>query len=182
MYNGLEKQKQLKLRKIFQAIAVKTNDLADEYSEIFPLKDDPYVKCLENPENCDEVFESLEDIEETKNISAHPVHILDSNGQTNPSALIPFCLVGDKLIGEIADGFSQPVCNIFTPKMFEGQLCYSVNLNKIEPRPEFGNGPDKGLTLLVDLNEERSVESAFTLTTKGMQAKYTKFQNEILYI
>ena len=52
MYNGLERQKQLKLRKIFQATAAKTNDLADEYSEIFPLKDDLYVKCLENPENC----------------------------------------------------------------------------------------------------------------------------------
>ena len=36
----------------------------------------------------------------------------------------------DEKVGETVANFSQPVCNIFNPRLFEGQLCYSTKLSR----------------------------------------------------
>ena len=49
----------------------------------------------------------------------HPVHLVNSaEGNLSTSAFIPFCaFAGDMaLVGQLVDGFSLPVCNIFHPR------------------------------------------------------------------
>ena len=60
-------------------------------------------------------------------ISNHPVHIIDENGEMSPSSFIPFCQIGDRVLGVKRDDFPIPVCNIFRPKIFNDQL-YKVRV------------------------------------------------------
>ena len=64
--------------------------------------------------------------------------------------------------------FSQPFCTAFHPKIFEGQVCYTINLDKMDPQLKFNSGIDNGLELLLDFNDERSVGSIYSSTTKGI--------------
>ena len=42
-------------------------------------------------------------------------------------------------------------------EMFEGQKCYSIDINKLDPPVKFDGGVDTGLELVIDLNEEKSI-------------------------
>merc|ERR1712045_955563 len=59
--------------------------------------------CLHNG-NCGELEKYNEGIE-TKpimmDVSSHPVHIVNEEGELNPSALIPFCQIGGNYFGEL---------------------------------------------------------------------------------
>ena len=119
-----------------------------------------------------ESYKALDSIPLIKEISNHPVHIINVNGELNPSAFIPFCRVGDHVLGETIRNFSQPVCNVFKPKVFEGQLCYSINWDLLDPQPMIGSGPSNGLTLLLDYNEERSIGTIYNTGATGMKKNY----------
>ena len=89
--------------------------------------------------------------------SNHPVHLADKEGKiVSPTALIPFCEFGGNMsvMGVRIDGFQDPVCASFRPKVFRNQLCYEVNPNEYESKLEDG-GDTLGLTLLVNVNEDR---------------------------
>ena len=88
----------------------------------------------------------------------HPVHILDLSKNFTPSAFIPFCSYGDNMevVGEKIDRFPIPVCNKFVKTTLNGQVCYSIDINKINRERQFSMDSHKiGLKLLVDHNEAR---------------------------
>ena len=87
-------------------------------------------------------------------ISNHPVHVLEENGDLSPSSFIPFCQLGDKVLGIKIPQFPIPVCNIFRPKILNDQLCYEVDLNQFKESFS-ASSLKKGLTLFIDNNEDR---------------------------
>ena len=64
-------------------------------------------KCLTQVED---VFKAY--IEE---LSSHPVHIRNKEGNFMPSSLVPFCGFGADMFsfGEIVDNFTYPICTAF---------------------------------------------------------------------
>ena len=84
----------------------------------------------------------------------HPPHL-----RTNwSSAFIPFCAYKTDL--SIKDnslammGINFPLCSSFLPTILEGQLCYKLKLNKTS-----GQGKRNELMLLLDYNEDRSLQT-----------------------
>ena len=73
------------------------------------------------------------------------------------SALIPFCAYETKLNfskdSEALEGTGFPLCSSFLPTVLEGQLCYSLALNKTS-----GKGKENEMMLLLDNNEDRSLQ------------------------
>ena len=51
------------------------------------------------------------------------------------------------------NGTNIALCSVFVPTILEGQLCYKLTLNKKSKR-----GKKNGLMLLLDYNEERSLQ------------------------
>ena len=88
-------------------------------------------------------------------VSNHPVHILNEKGNFSPSSFIPFCYFGDTFIGVSIQEFEIPVCNIFRPRIYLDQLCYETNLQELKDSQKIGKQLEKGLTLILDYNEER---------------------------
>ena len=87
------------------------------------------------------------------NVISHPAHLKSLNGKFSPSALIPYCAFKSNLTMEREDthpNLSYPICTSFVPDILEGQLCYTITLNKIG-----GKGKRNGLMFLVDLNRRR---------------------------
>ena len=50
-------------------------------------------------------------------------------------------------------GITYPLCSSFQPTMLEGQLCYKLTLNETS-----GQGKENELVLLLDYNEDRSLQ------------------------
>ena len=88
-------------------------------------------------------------------VSNHPVHILNNERKFSPSSFIPFCYFGEKFIGAKIQEFEIPVCNIFKPRIYLDQLCYETNLQDLKDSQKIGKQLEKGLTLILDYNEER---------------------------
>ena len=88
-------------------------------------------------------------------VSNHPVHILNDEGKFSPSSFIPFCSFGEEFIGARTQEFETPVCNIFRPRIYLNQLCYETNLQDLKDSQKIGKQLEKGLTLILDYNEER---------------------------
>ena len=73
----------------------------------------------------------------------------------SPSSFIPFCYFGEEFIGARIQEFEIPVCNIFKPRIYLDQLCYETNLQELKDSQKIGKQLEKGLTLILDYNEER---------------------------
>ena len=85
----------------------------------------------------------------------NPPHMLDKEGKIIPSALIPFCTFDSDIKGKFMTNFSFPVCDLFDPVVYDGKLCYQIDLAKKMPKEKTVQGD--GLTLLLDANIEKSV-------------------------
>ena len=71
----------------------------------------------------------------------------------SPSSFIPFCQIGDRVLGVKRDDFPIPVCNIFRPKIFNDQLCYEIDAEFVEDAMiKEGN---LEIALFIDINEDR---------------------------
>ena len=94
---------------------------------------------------------------EMQRLSSHPVHLVDYDGNLNPTALVPFCSVSDdySAIGVKIDQMDVPVCNSFRPKIVRDQLCYSVDLNQIKHKISFKKMTD--FSFFIDYNKEREL-------------------------
>ena len=93
----------------------------------------------------------------------NPVHIIDKSGHLSPSSFIPFCEFGGNpdLMGIKIEQFDFPVCNSFTEKILNGQLCYQVNIDQLKKHKSFTNTDLQiGLTLLLDYNSDRTLKSS----------------------
>lgn len=85
----------------------------------------------------------------------HPVHIHHKRTkELSPSSLIPVCNFGGVNIGIKIKEFNIPVCNLFSYKILNDQLCYEVDLNRF--KDSFTNQIlNQGLKLYIDRNIER---------------------------
>ena len=86
---------------------------------------------------------------------SHPPHLTS----TWSSAFIPFCAYQTYLSiseNKIAlPGITFPLCSSFLSTILEGQLCYKLTLNKTS-----GQGKRNELLLLLDYNEDRSLQTS----------------------
>ena len=75
------------------------------------------------------------------------------------SAFIPFCSFGNNmtLMGEKIEQFDIPVCNSFTPRILNDQLCYEIDLNKIKCHFS-AEDLSEGLSFVVDENHDRQTK------------------------
>ena len=76
----------------------------------------------------------------------------NEKGQLPPSALVPFCSYqgGNNTLGQKRPELENlTVCDKFEPTILEGQLCYSIDIAKLEKR-QTEAGKKKGLFLLLD--------------------------------
>ena len=86
----------------------------------------------------------------------NPPHLLNKEGTLMPSALIPFCSLDSVLKGkDNISNISFPLCDLFDPVIHEGKLCYGMDMSKKMPKNT--TVPGKGLTLIIDVNIEKSV-------------------------
>ena len=74
-----------------------------------------------------------------------------------PSALIPYCSFGTDMIsiGKQVENFTFPICNVFVPTLMDGQLCYELDVGKMDTHT--GADHNGGLVLLLDVSQQRSV-------------------------
>ena len=80
-------------------------------------------------------------------------------GNTSPTALIPFCDLGGNLsaIGVKIDQFDVPVCNSFKEKIVDDQLCYEMDPNLYINKDINENAKQFDLVLVIDYNEDRQL-------------------------
>ena len=66
-----------------------------------------------------------------RELSTHPPHILDSQGNPTPAAFIPFCAYQENLTmaGHFIPGLKYPTCNGFSVTVFEGERCYAIDMD-----------------------------------------------------
>ena len=121
-------------------------------------------------------------------VTNHPVHIVDAEGRISPSALIPFCDVGGNMsaLGQDIQGFSLPVCTAFKRIIFNDQLCYQVNLTQYQDRVERSQVYEKGISFVIDTNEDRQYSDKEITTTEDTQHNlginsFNTFELELLH-
>ena len=61
------------------------------------------------------------------------------------------------VMGEKIDLFNVPVCNMFTPKILEGQLCYEVNVNEVKDKVDAKEAIKHGLIFILDYNQDKMI-------------------------
>ena len=98
---------------------------------------------------------------DVQKLSTHPVHLVDKDGNLNPTALVPFCSVSDNYsaMGVKIDQIDVPICNIFRPKISKDQLCYTVDLNEIKQKIDIKDTIT--FSFFIDYNEDREFSSIY---------------------
>ena len=110
-------------------------------------------------------------------MTKHPVHLKQDNGDLSPTALIPFCEFGGNLsvMGVKIDKNDFPVCNSFEAKIFNDQLCYTVDPNKYRNVIDKGNSgkeDELSLALFINYNEDREVSFTDDLDNSQKSEKF----------
>ena len=114
-------------------------------------------------------------------VSNHPVHILNSEGgDFSPSAFIPFCIFGNNMIslGQKIDAFEIPVCNIFLAKNWNDQVCYEMDLNLFKDKNDIKYQLKAGITLILDINEERQFEKNVIEKENNLEKRNHLFEDD----
>ena len=83
--------------------------------------------------------------------------MVDENKNLYPTSLIPFCAFGgnESAMGIKIPQVEVPVCNSFKAKIFNDQLCYTVDPN--EYKKKLAKQDDLSLELILNYNEDREV-------------------------
>ena len=120
----------------------------------------PYQSIINNCVNEDKLGckSHLEDVQDPaiEELSSHPVHLVNKQGELMPSAFIPYCgfLTDMAELGKQRLNFSSPLCNAFTPVLLKGQLCYELDTDRIQGQVK--HGLYGGLFLMLDTSLDRS--------------------------
>ena len=86
----------------------------------------------------------------------HPVHLVNADKKLFPSAFIPFCGFGGKIMGQMIPNLKIPVCDSFQPRLLNDQLCYEIDLHNITNDEKPSNEDVKsGFVFVMDYNEDR---------------------------
>ena len=92
-------------------------------------------------------------------VSNHPVHMVDEEGNVNPSSFIPFCSFGDnQFFNNLSDynpELGMPVCDKFSPTLLDGRLCYRVTMDSFGQDITTQSGRGSGFNFIMDYNAER---------------------------
>ena len=103
-------------------------------------------------------------MEDSSQVS-HPPHLTSSWS----SAFIPFCAYKTHLNfskkSTVLKNTTFPLCSSFLPTILEGQLCYKLTLNKTS-----GQGKENELMLLLDYNEDRSLQTSSNKKSKALKS------------
>ena len=120
--------------------------------------------------------ELLRDSSEVERLISHPVHIEDC--LTSPSAFIPFCSLGGDLarLGRKSPRFTVPVCAAFREKIVGGQLCYEAQLPRYDSGGDWEEALQKGLSLVIDTNQEYDIKNLLTRNRKTQQIDPNTFK------
>ena len=90
---------------------------------------------------------------------AHPPHLQEES--MTGSSFIPFCAYKTNMTISgpqvLLSNISFPICTAFKPTVLEGQLCYKIQVNVTG-----GQGKKNGLSLLLDYQDELSLQAAST--------------------
>ena len=79
--------------------------------------------------------------------------------------------------------FEIPVCNIFKPRIYLDQLCYETNLQDLKDSQKIGKQLEKGLTLVLDFNEERQFYNIMEQNeSQTMNALYPDNDDVAIYL
>ena len=73
------------------------------------------------------------------------------------------------VMGTKVDGFQDPVCSSFKPKIRNDQLCYEINLEEFKDPTNLHQQLKQGLVLIIDCNEERQMASHDPKYVQGVQ-------------
>ena len=86
----------------------------------------------------------------------HPVHLVNADKKLFPSAFIPFCGFGGKILGQMIPNLMIPVCDNFQPRLLNDQLCYEIDLHNItnDKNPSVED-IKSGFVFVMDYNEDR---------------------------
>ena len=81
----------------------------------------------------------------------HPPHVTSGNGTLLPGALIPFCSFQSNWtkLGKKGNGLDFEACDQFKPSLLNGELCFSLKLDR-HRHGESANGKWFGLLLVLD--------------------------------
>ena len=92
-------------------------------------------------------------------VSSHPVHLLDKEKKTSPSAFIPFCEFGGNVpaMSINNDNFKTLVCNSFKARILNDQLCYEIDLHQYNTENDIAKKLKLGLVFFIDYNEDRQI-------------------------
>ena len=82
-------------------------------------------------------------------------------------------------LGRHMQGFSQPVCSAFKRIIFNSQLCYQVNVTQYQGTVERGQLYEKGLSFVVDTNEDRQY-SGMEITTEDIQHNLGRMMIQVI--
>ena len=64
-----------------------------------------------------------------------------------------------RILGEYIDGLDFPVCNAFKPTILDGELCYALDLKRLElDRSGVGSKAGRGKGLLLAIDKGISIE------------------------
>ena len=85
----------------------------------------------------------------SQEVSLHPPHLVDPEGQLLPAALIPFCAYKTSMMGKRRSDLDFIACDKFQPTLLDGQLCYSLNKSAFE-KGETGTGERNGFFMIID--------------------------------
>ena len=139
---------------------ITTNDNVEDIKEvkqfIFRYLSNKYNIQLQQIQNILE-SSSILDSKSAHRIINHPVHIIDKSGKLSPSALVPFCHLGNRM-GVKMEHFDVPVCDMFEATILNDRLCYEIDPNKFETNVSAKAFRD-GMTFYVDINEDRQLYS-----------------------
>lgn len=110
------------------------------------------------------LLQNVSNIEKVQTLSNHPVHMLEDDKMMSPSAFIPFCSFGGNMsaLGARIDMINLPVCTSFQEQVFNDQLCYQIDVNKLNVA-----AGDRGLTFAIDINEDRQVQDLGAELVRG---------------
>ena len=85
----------------------------------------------------------------------HPVHLVNKDEKLSPSAFIPFCGFGGKILGQMIPNLKIPVCTNFQSRLLNDQLCYEIDLHNITNEKPSNKDVKSGFVFVMDYNEDR---------------------------
>ena len=81
-------------------------------------------------------------------------------------------------MGTKIDDFEVPVCNIFAAKILNNQVCYEMDLNLFKDKNDIKYQLKAGITLILDINEERQFEKNVIEKENNLEKRNHLFEDD----